>query len=180
MKTFFIILFVSLSFLAGLFVGTKNALSYENKNSQAEDTLKANKDYEVEYASKTNEKFYQKMVEMERNSTLVFNGFPTCLASILYTHTQPGDEILATETDTLYLVDWDLNRADINRYPCYVVKDNHDNLWSIFRHNENFHLNRLDEEKYKDWLEIRKPNYENWLLKANKEPSGISWGFNLK
>lgn len=166
--------------LCAIPVGCNMISSCKNSKSEVDDTMDTNEDYEVECASKTNENFYQKMVEMERNSTLVFNGFPTCLASILYTHTQPGDEILATETDTLYLVDWDLNRADINRYPCYVVKDNHDNLWSIFRHNENFHLNRLDEEKYKDWLEIRKPNYENWLLKAIKEPSGISWGFYLK
>ncbi len=152
MKLFFTSLVAVLIFCAGFLVGTKNTLSYKNKNAQVEDTLKANKDYEVEYASTTNEKFYQKMVGMERNSTLVFNGFPTCLTSILHAHTQPEDEILATEKDTLYLVDWDLNRRDINKYPLYIVKDNHNNLWSIFRHNENFHLNRVDEVKHKDWL----------------------------
>ena len=180
MKTFFMILVILLTFLVGYIIGTKTELSYEDKNAQVENALKTNEDYEEEYASETNEKFYKKMVRMERNSTLVFNGFPTCLTSILYTHTQPGDEILTTGTDTLYLVDWDLNRADINRYICYLVKDNHDNLWSIFRHNENFHLNRVDEVKNKNLLKIRKPNYGNWLLKAIEEPSGISWGFNLK
>ena len=122
----------------------KTVSSY--KNDQVENILKADK--EVEYASTTNTNFYKKMVEMKRNSTLVFNGFPTCLTSILHTHTQPGDEILATETDKLYLVYWDLNRADINRYPCYIVKDNHDNLWSIFRHNENFHRRIFGKYKF--------------------------------
>lgn len=159
MKTLFVILVVVLTFFVGFLIGT-NASSYEDKNSQVENTLKANEDYEVESASTTNQKFYKKMVEMKRNSTLIFNGFPTCLTDIL-SRRIPGDEILATGTDTLYLVDWDLNRADINRYPCYIVKDNHDNLWSIFRNNENFHLNRVDEVKHKDWLEIPKSNYEN-------------------
>lgn len=134
----------------------------KNNDAQVENALKANKDYEVEYASTTNEKFYQKIIGMEKNSTLVFNGFPTCLTSILHTHTQPGDEILTTEKDTLYLVDWDLNHADINKYPYYIVKDNNNNLWSIFRHNANFHLNRVDEIEHKDLLEIRdESNHEN-------------------
>lgn len=152
-------------------------LSYKNYNYQV-NALEAVEDSSkiVEYASETNEKFYKKMVGMKRDSTLVFNGFPTCLTDIL-SRRIPGDEILTTETDTLYLVDWGLNRADINRYPCYIVKDNHDNLWSIFRHNENFHLNRVDEVKHKDWLEIRKPNYENWLLKATKNPQAYPEGF---
>ena len=153
MKHLKISLVAVLIFCVGFLVGTKNAPSYENKNAQVEDTLKANKDYEVEYASTTNEKFYQKMIEMEKNSTLVFNGFPTCLTSVLHTHTQPGDEILTTEKDTLYLVDWNLNHRDINRYPYYVIKDNHNHLWSLFRHNENFHLNRENERIYKKWLE---------------------------
>ena len=146
--------------LCAICVGYSMISSYKNYNYQVnaletvEDSSKI-----VEYASETNEKFYKKMVGMKRDSTLVFNGFPTCLTDIL-SRCIPGDKILTTGTDTLYLVDWDLNRADINRYPCYIVKDNHDNLWSIFRHNENFHLNRVDEVKHKDWLEIRKP-YEN-------------------
>ena len=128
----------------------KNNTNQEMVSEDVEDTSKG-----VESASETKEKFYKKMVDMERNSTLIFNGFPTCLTDIL-SHRNPGDEILTTGTDTLYLVDWDLNRADINRYPCYIVKDNHDNLWSIFRHNENFHLKRVDEVKHKDWLKIPK------------------------
>lgn len=147
MKSFFILLFASLTFLVGLFLGTKTT-SYSNNISQEEKTFDANENSHVEYASETNEKFYLKMVEMERNSTLTFSGFPTCLTSILHYHTKPGDVILNTEKDTLYLVDWDLNRTDINKYPYYVIKDNNKNLWFLFRHNEQFLLTRKDETKY--------------------------------
>jgi hypothetical protein len=135
--TFFVVL------LCAIPVGYKMLSSYKTKN------------YQVEYASETDKKFYQKMVEMKKNSTLIFNGFPTCLTSILSYKTKPGDAILYTETDTLYLVCRDLNRADINRYPCYVIKDNHNQIWSLFRHNDKFHLNREDETKHKDWLEVK-------------------------
>lgn len=103
-------------------------------------SFRRNKDSKVEYASETNNKFYQKMVNMDESSRLTFNGFPTCLTSIFYA--KPGEEILTTETDTLYFEYRDLNREDINRYPYYVIKDNHNKKWSIFRHNDKFHLYR--------------------------------------
>ncbi len=152
MKTFFVILVIVLTFLVGFLIGT-NTSSYEDKNSQVENTLKANEDYEVEYASTTNQKFYQKMVDMERNSILIFNGFPTCLTDMLILRKQPGEEIFSTEADTLYLLDRDLNLCDINRYVYYLFKDNHGNLWSLFRHNETFQLTREDEIRFKKLLE---------------------------
>lgn len=127
-------------FLCAIPVGYKMILSCKNQNSQ------------VEYASKTNEKFYHKMVKMEKNSTLTFNGFPTCLTSILSHSTTPGDAILTTEKDTLYLAFRWLNYNDINRYPFYIVKDNKDNFWSLFRHNEKFLLTRRDKKDFKDLL----------------------------
>ena len=48
----------------------------------------------IECASVTNEKFYQKMVKMERNTTEFFNGFPICLISIR--SSLSGDVILTT------------------------------------------------------------------------------------
>ena len=97
----------------------------------------------VEYASETNAKFYQQMVDMERNTQIFFDGFPTCLTSVFYS--QPGTQILTTPTDTLYFVKSDLNRSDPNKYPYFVVKDNHGNIWSIFRHNDKYRLIREDE-----------------------------------
>lgn len=117
---------------------------------------------QVEYASETNERFYQEMVKMKKNTTRFYDGFPTCLTSILSYHTKPGDKILTTKSDTLYLVNWDLNRADINRYPYYVVKDNHKNVWTLFRYNDKFHLTRKDETKCKEWIkEIEKRTKAN-------------------
>ncbi len=130
---------------------------------------------QVEYASETGNKFYQKMIEMERNTTLHFDGFPTSLTSILFLNTQPGDKIINAGDSTLTLVSRDLNRTDINRYPYYVIKDNCGNVWTLFRHNDKFRLTRKDETESKEWL---KKMEEEWNL-TNQKPSGISWGFYL-
>lgn len=105
----------------------------------------------VEYCSETNEKFYQQMVGMERNTQKVFDGFPTCLTSVFYS--QIGAKILTTQTDTLYFVDRDLDRSTPNKYPYFVVKDNHGNIWSIVRHNDKYRLIREDEEQIGPLLE---------------------------
>jgi len=108
----------------------------------------------IECASVTNEKFYQKMVKMERNTTEFFNGFPICLISIR--SSLSGDVILTTEKkDTLFLAFKGLNYNDINRYPFYVVKDNHNSFWSLSRRNDKFHLTKRDKNFYKKLL---KPN----------------------
>jgi len=107
---------------------------------------------QVEYASETDNKFYQKMIEMERNQTLHFNGFPTSLTSILFKNLEPGEKILNCGDEPLTLVSRDLNRMDINRYPYYVIKDAHGNVWTLFRHNNKFRLTRKDETEYKEWL----------------------------
>jgi hypothetical protein len=136
----FLMVFFVLILLNAIVVGYDVISSYKENYSQ------------VEYASETNERFYQEMVKMKKNTTKFYNGFPTCLTGILSYHTKPGDEILATKSDTLYLVDWDLNRTDINKYPYYVVKDNYENVWTLFRHNDKFRLTREDETKYKEWF----------------------------
>lgn len=105
------------------------------------------------------EKLYQTMANMERNSTLIFDEFPTPLEKV--TQSMPGDSILISGSDTLSLVFRDLNREDkINRYPFYIMKDDKNNLWSLFRHNNEFHLTREDEAKHKDWLnyKMERPN----------------------
>ena len=104
----------------------------------------------VEFASQTNEKFYQKMVDMERNTQIFFDGFPTCLTNVFYS--KIGEEILTTPTDTLYFADRNLDRSNPNKYPYYVVKDNHGNIWSIFRHNDKYRLIREDETIAKSLL----------------------------
>ena len=114
--------------------------------------------YQAEFSSQTNEKFYQKMVKMDIGSKKSFNGFPTCLTGIF--NSSPGETILTTETDTLYFVYRNLNDEDLNKYPFYIVMDNHDNAWSIFRHNEEFHLFREDGIKLKKLLQndTKEPN----------------------
>lgn len=106
-----------------------------------------------EYASETNKKFYKRMTKMDKNEVITFHGFPACLTSIF--NITAGDEILAVGEDTLYLVYRGLNYNDVNRYHFYIIKDNHDNLWSIFRHNEKFLLYREDEVAHSDWLQIK-------------------------
>ena len=110
----------------------------------------------ADYASETSEIFYQEMINLERNTTLKFNEFPKLLTP-LQTHIKPGDEILTTKTDTLYLLDRGIDYGDINRYPYYVIKDNNENFWTLFRHGDKYFLTREDEEVYKAALaEIEK------------------------
>jgi hypothetical protein len=123
----FVILWV-VAALLGLLAGYLVSISRENKNSQ------------VEYASQTNQKFYQDMVKIKKGERLTFNGFPTCLTPVF--HINNGEEIFNTETDSLILVFRDLNRNDVNKYPYYVIEDNHKNKWSLFRHNANYFLYR--------------------------------------
>ena len=115
----------------------------------------------IEYASQTNEKFYQKMVKMERNTTEYFNGFPVCLIDVR--NSSPGDAVLTTEKDTLYLAFEGLNYKDVNRYPFYVIRDNKNNFWSLSRRNDRFHLTKRDKKDYEDLPKIKgskdnKPN----------------------
>lgn len=126
-----VLLLVVAAFLVSFLVGYGVSLSHKNIDSK------------VEYASETNSKFFQKMVNVDKNSTLIFDGFPTCLTSIF--NTPLGEEILSTEKDTLFLVFKGLNQQDINRYPYYILKDNHDNVWSLFRHNDKYILKKEDE-----------------------------------
>lgn len=107
---------------------------------------------QVEYASETDNKLYQKMSELERNQTLYFSGFPASLMSILFKDLQPGERILNCGDEPLTLVSKDLNREDINRYYYYIIKDSHNNYWSLKRHNDKFHLTRIDEVRNKEWL----------------------------
>ena len=134
----FLMVIFALFMANAIYVGYDAISSYRENYSQ------------VEYASETDNKFYQKMIEMERNTTLHFNGVPTSLISILFLNTQPGDKIINCGDDALILVSRDLNRADINRYPYYVIKDTHGNIWTLFRHNDKFRLTRKDERKYKE------------------------------
>ena len=109
--------------------------------------------FEDEPSSETNKRFYQDMVNMERGSNKSFNGFPTCLTRIL--NISSGDIIFSTETDTLSLVLRDLDPQGINRYPFYVITDNHGNIWTLFRYNDEYTLFRDDEVKYGFLLEER-------------------------
>ena len=110
-----------------------------------------------EYSSQTNEKFYQKMVDMEKNSTLTFDGFPACLTPLLG-HINLGDEIFTTNEDTLSFAFRGLDYEDINRYPYYVIKDNYENIWTLFRYNDKYVLTRENEKEYNSLLtEIEQP-----------------------
>ena len=128
-------------FLLGLIVGQKITTAYENIYNP-----------KVEYASETDNKFYQKMISMERNTTLQFNGFPASLTSILSKDLKPRERILNCGDDTLILASRDLDRTDINKYPYYIIKDTKNNYWSIYRHNDKFLLTREDEKKCKELL----------------------------
>jgi hypothetical protein len=136
---FLMVLFV-ITMLNAIAIGYSLISSYLDNYSQ------------VEYASETDNKFYQKMIELERNQTLHFNGFPASLTSILFKDLKPGERILNCGDEPLTLVSKDLDRTNINRYYYYIIKDTKNNYWSLCRHNEKFRLNRIDEKRNKKWL----------------------------
>jgi len=136
----FLMVLFAFSMLNAIAVGYSMLSSYKENYSQ------------VEYASETDNKFYQRMVDLERNHTLHFNGFPASLTSILFLNIMPGDTILNAGDNKLILLFRSLNRRDINKYPYYIIKDMHNNYWSLYRHNDKFLLTRMDEKREKKWL----------------------------
>jgi hypothetical protein len=142
MKTICVLLVALFTFLAGFQVGVHRVIASYQKDFYSQ----------VEYASETDNKFYQKMTKMKRNSALLFNGFPASLTSILFKDLKPGERILNCGDESLILLFEDLNRTDINRYYYYIIKDTHNNYWSLYRHNDKFRLTRIDENKEKKWL----------------------------
>lgn len=116
---------------------------------------------QVEYASETDNKFYQKIEKLERNQTLHFTGFPTSLTSILSKNLKPGEKILNCGDEPLTLVFKDLDMTDINRYYFYIIKDTKDNYWSLHRHNDKFRLTRIDEVRNKKWLKELEDQIKN-------------------
>jgi len=142
MKTICVLLVALFTFLAGFLAGAKVKSSHEKINNYSQ----------VEYASETDNKFYQKMIELERNQTLHFDGFPISLTSILFKNLQPGERILNCGDEPLTLVFEDLDRSNINKYYYYIIKDTKNNYWSLYRHNDKFRLSRIDEKRNKEWL----------------------------
>lgn len=134
MKKFLFLIVSILAFGAGLWVG----YHYHQKTLN---TVILNHD----------EMFYHRMVEMETSSEWMFSEFPLPLKRLL--HASAGDKILVDGNDTLSLVCVYPNQDDIiNRYLFYVMKDNHDHLWSLFQYEDGFHLYREDETIHADWL----------------------------
>lgn len=140
MKKLLFFLVCVLAFVAGMVVGY-------NHHQKTLNTVILNHD----------EMFYHRMVDMETSSELMFSEFPLPLKRLL--HASAGDKILVDGDDTLSLVCVYPNQDDLeNRYLFYVMKDNHDHLWSLFQYEDGFHLYREDETIHADWLNFQKEN----------------------
>ena len=142
MKTLFVFLVALVTFLLGFQVGIHRVIASYQKDFYSQ----------VEYASETDNKFYQKMIELKRNQTLHFDGFPASLTSILFKNLRPGDRILNCGDEALTLMFEDLDRSNINKYYYYIIKDTKNNYWSLYRHNDKFRLSRINEKRNKEWL----------------------------
>lgn len=154
----FLVVLGFMAFVSAICVGYYETKAYKavpSKNSVSTEFYETHSYkaglFEDEPSSKTNERFYQDMIDMERGSSKSFNGFPTCLTRILNIFN--GDVIFSTETDTLSLLLRDLDPQGINRYPFYVITDNHGNIWTLFRFNDEYTLFRDDEVEYGFLLE---------------------------
>ena len=140
MKSFGFLVCAILAFLAGLLTGY-----YFHQNHTSSEV------------SNHDEMFYHKMVNMDKNSEITFFEFPHSLRRLL--HATAGDKILSADGDTLTLICCYPNQADsVNRYPFYVMKDNRDNLWSLFHYEDGYHLYKEDETIHADWLTFQKQN----------------------
>lgn len=89
--------------------------------------------------------------QMTQQNVIEFYEFPQALESIKGRH---SGTIIENKTDTLKLICSYPNLADEkNRYPMYVIGDNHGNLWSLTQENPNkYKLRRLNAV-------ITTPNY---------------------
>lgn len=104
------------------------------------------------------EEFYPKAVNMKRGSSIRLYEFPKSLRRMR--SARPGDCIFESGKDSVIFICSFPNQADtINRYPYYVFKDNHNNLWSFFQYKEHFYkLCREDEKEHENWLSFNPGN----------------------
>jgi len=88
---------------------------------------------------------------MTKQDVIEFYQFPPAFQSI---QGQSTGVILANEKDTLQLVCSYPNSEDTkNRYPFYVLKDNHENCWTIIQEEPSkYKIYRLDQVKKKKWV----------------------------
>lgn len=83
--------------------------------------------------------------QMTQQNVIEFHEFPQALKSIQGRH---SGTIIANEKDTLQLVCSYPNIADeMNRYPMYVICDNHGNLWNLIQEKKGkYKLYRHQED----------------------------------
>ena len=82
---------------------------------------------------------------MTHQNMIEFYEFPEAFKSIEGQH---SGIIFANEKDTLQLVCSYPNLADeVNRYPFYVIKDNHENYWTLFQESGKYKIYRKDAQE---------------------------------
>ena len=89
--------------------------------------------------------------QMTQENIIEFYGFPEALKSI---EGEKTGIILANEKDTLQLVSCYPNMADTeNRYPQYLLADNHNNWWTLTREGDMYKLyNHTLVVPQKNWV----------------------------
>ena len=102
----------------------------------------------VQFEQTTVEECYEQMVEMKR--TIILGKFPHQLQKMRYAHA--GKLLFENGQDSLFLVHSYPNYDDVNRYLYYIMRDNHDNVWSLFQEDSTFYLHKIEEGELKKKL----------------------------
>ena len=94
------------------------------------------------------EECYNQMVGMKR--TIILGEFPRQLQKMRYGHA--GKLLFENGQDSLFLVHSYPNYNDVHRYLYYIMRDNHDNVWSLFQEDSTFYLHKIEEGELKKKL----------------------------
>ena len=94
------------------------------------------------------EECYKQMVEMKR--TIILGEFPRQLQKMRYG--RAGKLLFENGQDSLFLVHSYPNYNDVHRYLYYIMRDNHDNVWSLFQEDSTFYLHKIEEGELKKKL----------------------------
>ena len=94
------------------------------------------------------EECYKQMVGMKR--TIILGEFPHQLQKMRYA--PAGKLLFENGQDSLFLVHSYPNYNDVHRYLYYIMRDNHNNVWSLFQEDSTFYLHKIEERELKKKL----------------------------
>ena len=131
-------LLLNIVFLAFLMFSSISAIS----------KLVSQRNDRVKFEQAPVEECYKQIVEMKR--TIILGEFPRQLQKMRYG--RAGKLLFENGQDSLFLVHSYPNYDDVHRYLYYIMRDNHNNVWSLFQEDSTFYLHKIEEGELKKKL----------------------------